>query len=180
MLGRLAARLRVGVPRGHVPHRVPAHRGDLAREAVVAHRVRTVRRDLGVQDRVAAGGLGRLDGDAGLFEQAPDAFGAARRADVGELVEPRERELHESLANWDRKRSSPSKSRRRSGKPYFRSATRSIPRPKAKPVYSSGSIATPWRTLGWTMPAPMISIQPEPLHLPQPAPPQKMQLIETS
>src|ERR1019366_2624557 len=57
-------------------------------------------------------------------------------------------------------------------------AMRSIPTPKAKPEYFSGSILTPERTLGFTIPAPKSSIQPEFLHVGQPAPLQTQQ--ETS
>src|SRR5690606_22204290 len=57
---------------------------------------------------------------------------------------------------------------------------RSIPRPKAKPVYSSGSILQFCNTLGLTIPAPNISIQPTPLQTLQPLPSQKGQEASAS
>src|ERR1035441_2633355 len=48
---------------------------------------------------------------------------------------------------------------------------RSIPMPNAKPEYFSGSIPPFLSTAGWTIPAPMISIQPEPEQGRQVAPP---------
>ena len=51
-------------------------------------------------------------------------------------------------------------------------AVRSIPIPKAKPVYSSGSQPTNSYRYGSTIPEPPISIQPEPLQVRQPVPPQ--------
>ena len=52
--------------------------------------------------------------------------------------------------------------------------------PKAKPVYSSGSMPPIFSTRGCTMPAPKISIQPAPLHTRQPLPPQAEQDTSTS
>src|SRR5207237_950368 len=57
-------------------------------------------------------------------------------------------------------------------------AMRSIPTPKANPEYFSGSILTPAKTLGFTIPAPKSSIHPECLQVGQPAPLQIQQ--ETS
>ena len=59
-------------------------------------------------------------------------------------------------------------------------AMRSKPTPKAKPVYSSGSMPHISRTWGCTMPQPKISIQPEPLQNRQPLPPHLKQLTSTS
>ena len=148
LLGRFAARVRLRIARGEVAQRPARHGRDFAGQPPVPHRVRPIRGDLGLENGVVAAGLGGLDRDACLLEQPPHAVGAADGLDVHEIREPVEGELHACPENCDRKRSSPSKSRRRSGKPYFRSATRSIPRPKAKPVNSSGSIATPCRTRG--------------------------------
>lgn len=49
---------------------------------------------------------------------------------------------------------SPSSSMRKSGTSYLRQARRSTPTPKAKPVYTSGSMPTFSKTLGSTMPQP--------------------------
>src|SRR5699024_11768541 len=54
--------------------------------------------------------------------------------------------------------------------PYFSIATRSGPIPKAKPEYSVESKPAISKTLGCTMPAPSISIQPDCLQTLQPAP----------
>ena len=52
--------------------------------------------------------------------------------------------------------------------------------PKAKPEYTSGSMPQLLSTLGCTMPAPNISIQPVPLQTRQPAPLQAEQDTSTS
>src|ERR1700744_6673722 len=62
---------------------------------------------------------------------------------------------------------------------------RSTPMPKAKPEIFFGSYAGCFcaakaKTAGSTMPQPSSSIHPDCLHLRQPRPPQKMQLICTS
>ena len=59
-------------------------------------------------------------------------------------------------------------------------ARRSMPNPKAKPVYSSGSMPTARNTLGCTMPQPPSSIQPVLEHVRQPAPRQMTQVISNS
>src|SRR6185437_3404722 len=97
-------------------------------------------------------------------------------------TQPRGKYLH---ANCSRKRRSPEYSRPISLMPYFIIAIRSTPMPKAKPEIFFGSYAgclprTNSNTVGFTMPQPSNSIQPECLHLRQPLPPQKMQLICTS
>ena len=46
-----------------------------------------------------------------------------------------------------------------SSTPYFRIAIRSMPKPNAQPLYSSGSMPTALNTFGWTMPQPPSSIQ---------------------
>ena len=46
--------------------------------------------------------------------------------------------------------------------PYFSIASRSMPRPKAKPCHSAGSIPPASSTLGWTMPDPPASSQSSP------------------
>src|SRR5919108_5082265 len=87
-------------------------------------------------------------------------LGALRREQLGQLVrgevgvdhlaEPRHRDLHaltsvqcpgsrqDPTANCSRKRTSPSKNNLMSGTAYRSNATRSMPMPKAKPVYRSG------------------------------------------
>src|SRR5665811_732903 len=64
--------------------------------------------------------------------------------------------------------------------PYLIMAMRSIPNPKAKPEYSSGSIPTARNTFGSTMPQPPSSIQLVWEHTRQPAPSQKGQLTAYS
>ena len=59
-----------------------------------------------------------------------------------------------------------------SGMSWRSCAARSSPQPNANPLHSSGSRPTFSNTRGSTMPAPPISIQPENLHVRQPAPPQ--------
>ena len=66
------------------------------------------------------------------------------------------------------------------GMPYFIIAIRSSPRPKAKPLYSSGEMPHISSTEGLTMPAPRISTQPVPLHTLQPLPPHIAQVTSTS
>ena len=46
--------------------------------------------------------------------------------------------------------------------PYFNMVIRSIPIPKAKPLYSKELILQASKTLGWTMPQPNTSYQPVP------------------
>ncbi len=57
---------------------------------------------------------------------------------------------------------------------------RSMPMPKAKPEYYSGSMSQPRSTLGCTIPAPRISIQPSFLQTLHPLPPQTKQETSTS
>ena len=54
---------------------------------------------------------------------------------------------------------------------YFIIANLVKPRPKAKPVYLSGSMPPSFNTLGWTIPHGQSSNQPEFLHVGQPTPP---------
>src|SRR5205085_9394332 len=80
-----------------------------------------------------------------------------------------------SHQNCSRKRMSFSVSTRMSGIPWRTWAQRSMPKPKANPVHSSGSIPTAVKTLGSTIPHPPSSIhpvwqqvrQPSPLHTAQ-------------
>ena len=63
--------------------------------------------------------------------------------------------------------------------PYLSIAARSIPIPKANPLYSLGSMPQFSRTLLLTTPAPRISIQPVPLQSLHPLPPHAKQLQST-
>ncbi len=54
--------------------------------------------------------------------------------DGAELPQPRQDDVHATPSNCRRNRTSPSKSIRMSGIPYFKSAKRSMPIPNAKPV----------------------------------------------
>src|SRR5262245_66289616 len=72
--------------------------------------------------------------------------------------------------NCSRNLTSFSYNSRMSSSPYISAHSRSSPSPKAKPVNSSGSIPTARSTLGWTIPEPPISIQPEPLQTRPPRP----------
>src|SRR5581483_4740995 len=85
------------------------------------------------------------------------------------LREPRERYAHQNCLSTRR---SPSHSARMSGMSCRSCAARSSPQPNANPPHSSGSRPTFRNTCGSTTPAPPISIQPENLHVRQPAPPQ--------
>ena len=78
---------------------------------------------------------------------------------------------YSALSNWFRKRTSFSKYRRRSPTPYLSIAIRSIPIPNANPENSFGSILLYFKTFGSTIPQPIISNHPVPLHTPQPLPP---------
>ena len=64
--------------------------------------------------------------------------------------------------------------------PYLSMAIRSIPIPKARPLYLSLSIPQPSRTFLLTTPAPRTSIQPVPLQSLQPLPPHWKQDTSTS
>src|ERR1700744_271707 len=59
-------------------------------------------------------------------------------------------------------------------------ASRSLPKPKVKPLYVSGSIPTAANTFGSTSPQPPSSIQPDPLQVLQPAPAQMGQVTSNS
>ena len=69
---------------------------------------------------------------------------------------------------------------RMSSMPNLSMAMRSMPRPKAKPVYSSGSYFTDLKTSGCIMPAPSISSQPLPLQTLQPEPAHMTQRMSIS
>src|SRR5205823_8230083 len=102
-----------------------------------------------------------LDLGAAHVQRVGQLRGAERRVAV--LAQPCDRDPH---ANCPRRRTSFSKNMRRSGTPWRRNAIRSMPMPNAKPCTRSGSYplsATKPSTLGSTIPAPRISIQPEPL-----------------
>src|SRR5207253_9408382 len=85
------------------------------------------------------------------------------------LTQPARRHAHQNCLSTRR---SPSQSARMSGMSWRSCAVRSRPQPNAKPLHSSGSSPTFSNTRGSTTPAPPISIQPEYLHVRQPAPPQ--------
>ena len=63
---------------------------------------------------------------------------------------------------------------------YLSIVMRSMPRPKAKPLYLVLSMPQFSNTLGSTMPQPRISTQPVCLQRLQPAPPQMLQEISIS
>src|ERR1700759_1954311 len=75
-----------------------------------------------------------------------------------------------SVLNWSRKRTSFSENKRKSRITYFKLAIRSIPIPKAKPVYFLLSMPQFSKTFGSTIPQPKISTQPLYLHMLQPEP----------
>ena len=85
-----------------------------------------------------------------------------------------------AAVNCFKNRTSFSLNKRISLMPYFSMAGRSIPIPKAKPVYLLGSILQFCKTLGCTMPQPKISTQPVFLQILQPTPPQIKQLTSIS
>src|SRR5690606_32254954 len=98
----------------------------------------------------------------------------------GQLLQPVETHIHGRQSNCERNRTSDSYSSRMSGIRYRSMAIRAGPMPNAKPVYRSASYPTCSNTAGSTIPAPMISIQPVPLHALQPPPPQIKQLTSAS
>ena len=79
------------------------------------HRVRPVRRDLDVEDDDAVSFLNGLDRQPRAIEQPPHGVGRAGVRERDVVAQPVERELHDSGANCERNRSSPSKRSRRSG-----------------------------------------------------------------
>jgi hypothetical protein len=88
--------------------------------------------------------------------------------------------LYDSALNCSINRTSFSKNKRMSLTLYFNMAIRSIPIPKAKPVYLSGSILQLLKTAGSTIPQPIISTQPVYLQMLQPSPPQSEQEMSIS
>src|SRR5580698_1863430 len=85
-----------------------------------------------------------------------------------------------SVLNCFKKRTSFSENKRRSRITHFKLAIRSIPIPKAKPVYFLLSMPQFSSTLGSTMPQPKISTQPVYLHILQPSPLQIVQEMSIS
>src|SRR5258705_3012304 len=85
-----------------------------------------------------------------------------------------------ALVNCFKNLTSFSLNRRISLMPYLSMAGRSMPMPKAKPVYLLGSILQFDRTFGCTMPHPNISTHPVFLQILQPIPPQIKQLTSIS
>src|SRR5690606_25847620 len=75
-----------------------------------------------------------------------------------------------SVSNCAKNRVSFSENKRKSLISYLRLVIRSIPIPKAKPLYFLLSIPQFSSTLGSTIPQPRISTQPDPLHKLHPAP----------
>ena len=77
------------------------------------------------------------------------------------LAQPRHRDAHQtSSPNGTVKRTSPSTMSRMSSTPCRNISVRSMPIPKAKPEYMSGSIPQAISTFGLTMPQPPHSIHP--------------------
>src|SRR5215211_5321922 len=83
-------------------------------------------------------------------------------------------------SNFSKNRTSFSKSSLISSNSYINAHIRSIPRPTANPEYSCGSTPTARSTLGWTMPDPPNSIQPEFLQMRHPLPLHLKQLQSNS
>src|SRR5690606_26828249 len=75
-----------------------------------------------------------------------------------------------SVSNCAKNRISFSENSRKSLISYLRLVIRSIPIPKAKPLYFLLSIPQLSNTLGSTIPHPKISTHPLPLHIVQPTP----------
>ena len=113
---------------GTVP-RVHGGEAELVRVRVVAD-LSHGRHDDAVEPR--PGTLDPLDLDPARVDPRRELLHV--ELDRDELPEPRQRDLHRLAPNWARNRMSPSTRSRMSGMRYFRRATRSMPRPKAKPV----------------------------------------------
>src|SRR5690606_32578174 len=117
-------------------------------------------------------GDGRRDDLLGLEADAHEVGGEVRGGGTGRdgdvLGEPGQRDVRHGqypfpvVPNWREKRMSPSTMSCMSAMPWRSMSARSVPTPKAKPVYSSGSMPAATSTWGLTMPQPPHSIQPAP------------------
>ncbi len=77
--------------------------------------------------------------DLAAREHEPTAELLDRQVEADVLAQPGDGDLHRTPQNCSSTRTSFSQNRRRSGRPCRSMAMRSIPRPNAKPVHSSGS-----------------------------------------
>src|SRR5579864_3812757 len=116
------------------------YRRDLARHAVMVHRVHPISGYFHLEDRalaLASDGFHRRSRMRQLIGELPQ-----RDFDVHKLAQPMRGNLHFSLtryANCSRNRTSPWKNSWISSMPYFSIAIRSTPMPNAKPLMRLGS-----------------------------------------
>src|SRR5215813_15485865 len=99
---------------------------------------------------------------------------------ISKLTKPSVANQHDPYSNCSRNRTSFSNNSLMSSSSYISAAMRSMPKPNAKPEYTSGSTPTARKTFGWTIPEPPSSIQPELLQRRQPEPLHLKQLKSNS